>query len=170
MFATGIECSCPTREGGRGRHTQLETPDHYRLWRRDLELVRELGLRYLRYGPPLHRMLLGPGSYDWGFMDQVARVMQDLDVVPIIDLCHFGVPDWLENFQNPELPERLAEYAAAFAARYPLVRHYTPVNEMYVAARMTALDGVWNEQLRSETAFVTAVRHLARANVLMMQA
>jgi hypothetical protein len=29
---------------------------------------------------------------------------------------------------------------------------------------------VWNEQLRSETAFVTAIRHLARASVLMMQA
>jgi beta-glucosidase/6-phospho-beta-glucosidase/beta-galactosidase len=47
---------------------------------------------------------------------------------------------------------------------------YTPVNEMYVAARMSALEGVWNEQLRSETGFVTAVRHLARASVLMMQA
>ncbi|HKG32921.1 MAG TPA: hypothetical protein VKB22_04250, partial [Gemmatimonadales bacterium] len=42
--------------------------------------------------------------------------------------------------------------------------------EMYVAARMSALDGVWNEQLRSDGAFVTAIRHLARSSVLMMQA
>jgi beta-glucosidase/6-phospho-beta-glucosidase/beta-galactosidase len=95
--------------------------------------------------------------------------MRPLSIVPIADLCHFGVPDWLENFQNPEVPQRLAEYAGAFAKRYPWIRLYTPVNEMYVAARMSALEGVWNEQLRSETGFVTAVRHLARASVLMMQ-
>jgi beta-glucosidase/6-phospho-beta-glucosidase/beta-galactosidase len=95
--------------------------------------------------------------------------MQKLGIVPVVDLCHFGVPDWLENFQNPELPERLAEYAGAFARRYPWVRLYTPVNEMFVAARMSALDGVWNEQLRSESAFVNAIRQLARASVLMME-
>jgi beta-glucosidase/6-phospho-beta-glucosidase/beta-galactosidase len=170
MFATGIECSCPTIEGGRWRLDELEATDHYRYWRRDLELVRELGLRFLRYGPPLHLAFVAPGKYDWSFMDQVSGLMQRLGIVPIVDLCHFGVPDWLENFQNPQLPERLAEYAGAFAARYPWIRHYTPVNEMYVAARMSALDGVWNEQLRSERAFVTAIRHLARASVLMMQA
>jgi beta-glucosidase/6-phospho-beta-glucosidase/beta-galactosidase len=170
MFATGIECSCPTIENGRWRLDELEATDHYRFWRRDLELVRELGLCYLRYGPPLHRIFTGPRKFDWSFMDQVAGGMRELQVVPIADLCHFGVPEWLENFQNPELPERLAEYAGAFARRYPWIRLYTPVNEMYVAARMSALDGVWNEQLRSETAFVTAIRHLARASVLMMEA
>jgi beta-glucosidase/6-phospho-beta-glucosidase/beta-galactosidase len=170
MFATGIECSYPTIEGGRWRIDELEATDHYRYWRRDLELVRELGLSYLRYGPPLHLTFVAPGRYDWAFMDQVADWMQRLGIIPIVDLCHFGVPDWLENFQNPELPERLAEYAAAFAARYRWVQHYTPINEMYVAARMSALDGVWNEQLRSEQGFVTAIRHLARATVLMMQA
>lgn len=170
MFATGIECSCPTIEGGRWRLDELDATGHYRHWRHDLELVRELGLHYLRYGPPLHRILLAPSRYDWAFMDQVGEAMRTLDIVPIIDLCHFGVPDWLENFQNPELAQRLAEYAAAFAKRYPWIRHYTPVNEMYVAARMSALDGVWNEQLRSEAGFVTAVRHLARASVLIMQA
>ena len=170
MFATGIECSCPTIEGGRWRLDELEATDHYRYWRRDLELVRELGLRYLRYGPPLHRTFLAPARYDWAFMDQVAQAMRTLDIIPIADLCHFGVPDWLENFQNPELPQRLAEYAGAFAKRYPWIQLYTPVNEMYVAARMSALDGIWNEQLRSETAFVTAIRHLARGSVLMMEA
>jgi beta-glucosidase/6-phospho-beta-glucosidase/beta-galactosidase len=170
MFATGIECSCPTIEGGRWRIDELEATDHYRYWRRDLELVRDLGLRYLRYGPPLHRIFTGPGKFDWSFMDQVAESMRRLDLNPIVDLCHFGVPDWLENFQNRELPERLAEYAGAFAIRYPWIRLYTPVNEMYVAARMSALDGVWNEQLRSETAFVTAVRHMAHASLLMMTA
>src|SRR5256885_838630 len=170
MFATGIECSYPTIEGGRWRIDQLQETRHYEYWRRDLELVRELGLRYLRYGPPLHLVYQGPDKYDWSFTDKVSEAMQELGIIPIMDLCHFGLPDWLENFQNPEFPERLAEYSTAFAKRYSWVKFYTPVNEMYVTAKMSALDGAWNEQLRSEAAFTTATRHLAKASALSMQA
>jgi beta-glucosidase/6-phospho-beta-glucosidase/beta-galactosidase len=170
MFATGIECSYPTIDGGRWRIDQLKETRHYENWKRDLELVREVGLRYLRYGPPLHLVFLAPGKYDWTFTDRVSEFMQQLDIIPIMDLCHFGVPDWLENFQNAELPQRLSEYATAFAQRYPWVKFYTPVNEMYVTARMSALDGVWNEQLRSDDAFVRATCNLAKTSVLMMQA
>ena len=120
--------------------------------------------------PPLHLIHRGPGQYDWAFLDEVAAEMQRLGIVPIMDLCHFGLPDWLQNFQNPEAPHALADYARAFARRYPWVRLYTPVNEMYVCAKLSALEGLWNEQCKDERAFVTAVRHLAKANVLMMQA
>jgi len=170
MFATGIECSYPTIDGGRWRMDQMAACDHYRRWREDLGLVRELGLRHLRYGPPLHLMFRGPGRYEWGFMDAVAAEMRRLGIVPIIDLVHFGVPDWLENFQNPELPQALAEFAGAFARRYPWVKLYTPVNEMYVCTKLSALEGMWNEQRRDERSFVTAVRHVAKAGVLMAQA
>jgi beta-glucosidase/6-phospho-beta-glucosidase/beta-galactosidase len=76
------------------------------------------------------------------------------------------VPDWIGNFQNPELPRLFAEYAGAVAARYPWVRYWTPVNEIYVSARMSTLDGLWNEQLRTDRAFVTALKHLAAASKL----
>jgi beta-glucosidase/6-phospho-beta-glucosidase/beta-galactosidase len=170
MFATGIECSYPTLEDGRWRMDQMAACGHYRHWRTDLQLVRDLGLRYLRYGPPLHLINRGPGQYDWAFLDEVSAEMQRLGIVPIMDLCHFGLPNWLQNFQNPEVPQALADYARAFARRYPWVRFYTPVNEMYVCAKLSALEGLWNEQCRDERAFVTTVRHLAKASVLMMQA
>jgi beta-glucosidase/6-phospho-beta-glucosidase/beta-galactosidase len=103
-------------------------------------------------------------------MDEISQAMQELQIMPIMDLCHFGLPSWLGNFQNPEFPQRFAGYAAAFAGRYPWVNLFTPINEMYVTARMSALDGVWNEQLRSEAGFATAVRHLAKANLLASEA
>jgi beta-glucosidase/6-phospho-beta-glucosidase/beta-galactosidase len=170
MFGTGIESSYPTLEGGRWRLDLLEATGHYRRWRDDLRLVHDLGLRALRYGPPLHRVYGGPGRFDWGFTDEVVAELHRLGIEPVMDLCHFGLPSWLENFQNPEVPAALAEYAGAFARRYPGVRLYTPVNEMYVCARLSALEGAWNEQRRDEESFVRAVRHLARASVLMMQA
>jgi len=170
MFATGIECSYPTIEGGRWRHDQLADTKHYRYWRRDLELVRELGLKYLRYGPPFHLMYLGEGKYQWSFMDQVADAMKQLGIVPIMDLCHFGVPYWIGNFQNTDFPRLFAQYAGAFARRYHWVRLFTPIIDMYVTARMSALEWVWNEQLRRERALLNATRNVALASVLAMQA
>ena len=166
MFATGIECSYPTIDHGRIRRDQLDECGHYLRWREDVQLVKDLGLKVLRYGLPYHRTHLGPGKYDWDFADEVLREMQRLDITPILDLLHFGVPDWLQNFQNPELPLHFADYAAAVAERYPWVRYYTPVNEIYVAAKFSAKMGVWNEQLKTDAGFVTAIKHLVAASIL----
>ena len=166
MFATGIECSNPTISNGRVRRDLLAECGHYTHWQQDLALVRELGLTFLRYGLPYHLVHLGPGRFDWSFTDCVMLEMRDKGIEPILDLLHFGVPDWIGNFQNPALPRHFAEYAAAVAARYPWVRYWTPVNEIYVSARMSTLDGLWNEQIRTDLAFVTALKHLTAASKL----
>lgn len=173
VFATGIECSYPTVAGRDGRLTrvdELERCFHYERWREDLQLVRELRIRHLRYGPPLYRIHLAPGRYDWSFADDVFAEMLRLGIEPIVDLCHFGVPDWTDGFQDPDWPSLFAEYAAAFAARYPWVGLYTPVNEIFVAAKASALLGMWNERRRDEQSFVTALKHLVRANLLAADA
>ena len=167
IFATGIECSYPMTDRGRWRRDEMAATRHYERWREDFELARELGVTHIRYGPPLHLIFIGPGQYDWNWSDPVLAELKDFGPEPIVDLCHFGVPSWLANFQNPDLGAALAEYAGAFAQRYPWVRFYTPVNEIYVSARQSALDGRWNEQTRDEGAFVRAVVNLAVASIQM---
>lgn len=169
MFAVGIECSCPRIEGN-VRVDQLRDTGHYELWKTDLRLVRELGLRYLRYGPPIYKICAQQGHYDWAELDPVMNEMRRLGIVPIIDLCHFGLPDWMGDFQNPNWPMWFAEYAHAFAERYPWVRYYTPVNEIYVTALFSASYGWWNERLMSDHAFVTNIKHCCKASVLAMRA
>jgi beta-glucosidase/6-phospho-beta-glucosidase/beta-galactosidase len=172
LFATGIECSYPTIEtpNGRLRRDQMAECRHYERWRDDLQLVREMEIRYLRYGPPYYRMHLGPDHYDWAWTDAVLPEMRRLGIVPLLDLCHFGVPDWAGNFQNEDWPALFAAYAGAFARRYPWVRFYTPVNEMYITAEFSGYYGWWNERLQSHHGFVTALKNVARANVLAMRA
>lgn len=170
MFATGIECSAPTIANGAIRRDLLAECGHYDRWEEDLGLVREMGIPYLRYGLPYHLVHRGPGLYDWTFADLALDRMRRLGIVPILDLMHFGVPDWLGNFQNPELPLHFAAYADAVARRYGWVRHYTPVNEIYVTARISAKDGLWNEQLRSDRGFVTALKNLVSASILASHA
>jgi len=169
MFATGIENSIPTINNGRTRIDQMEKCGHYKNWRTDFDLLADLDLQVLRYGPPLHRTFLGPERYDWSFADMTFGELERRNIIPIVDLCHFGVPDWIGNFQNPDFPELFARYAEAFAQRFPWVQLYTPVNEMFVCATFSAAYGWWNEQLRSDPAFVTALKHIVKANVLAME-
>jgi beta-glucosidase/6-phospho-beta-glucosidase/beta-galactosidase len=169
MFATGIENSIPTINNGRTRIDQMEKCGHYTHWRTDFELLEELDIQVLRYGPPLHKTFIGPGRYDWSFADMTFAEILRRNIIPIVDLCHFGVPDWIGNFQNPDFPDLFATYAEDFARRFPWVQLYTPINEMFICAQFSAAYGWWNEQLRSDQAFVTALKHIVTANVLAME-
>lgn len=173
MFATGIENSYPNialPDGKTKRVDEMEKCDHYRRWKEDFQCVQALGIKHLRYGPPYYRVHLGPEKYDWSFTDEAFHALHAMGLHPIADLCHFGVPDWLENFQNPDFPRHFAEFASAFAKRYPWIRMYTPVNEIYIAATFSAQYGWWNERLTGDRNFVTALKHLCQANVLAMHA
>jgi beta-glucosidase len=170
MFATGIENSAPTIDGGKTRVDELEKCGFYKHWKTDFQLVQDLGIEVLRYGPPIHTTFIAPDKYDWGFADETFADLKRRDIVPIVDLCHFGAPDFIGNFQNPEFPQLFQRYARAFAERFTWVQLYTPVNEMYICATFSARYGWWNEQLSSDRGFVTALKHLVKANVLAMQA
>jgi beta-glucosidase/6-phospho-beta-glucosidase/beta-galactosidase len=170
IFATGVENSYPTVQGGSRRVDEMEKCGHYLHWKRDFEGVIELGIRFLRYGPPLHNTWLGPDRYDWEFADLAFAELRRLGIVPIVDLCHFGVPNWIGDFQNGDFPALFQTYARAFAARFPWVQLYTPVNEMFICAQFSGRWGWWNEQLTTDAGFVTALKHLVKANILAMEA
>src|SRR5947207_3112308 len=163
MFSTGIENSYPTIQQGRVRVDEMESCGHYKRWKEDFDKVEELGIQFLRYGPPLHKAFVGPGRYDWSFTDTTFTDLRSRKIIPITDLCHFGVPDWIGNFQNPDFPELFGQYAGAFARRFPWVRFYTPVNEIYVTALFSAQYGWWNDRLASDENFVTGLKPLAKA-------
>jgi beta-glucosidase len=169
LFATGIENSYPTIAGGR-RIDQMEKCGHYDRWEEDFALVRGMGITALRYGPPYYRTHVAPDRYDWSSADEPMRRLRELGIEVIADLCHFGVPSWLGGFQDPAFPVLFAEYARAFARRYPWVRYFTPVNEIFVCASFSALRGWWNECETSDAAFVRAMRNLCMAHELAVEA
>jgi beta-glucosidase/6-phospho-beta-glucosidase/beta-galactosidase len=173
IFCTGIENSYPVitnKAGQRMRRDGMLMSDHYDRWREDFQLVEDMGITFLRTGPPYYRCHQGPLKYDWSFPDQTFKRLRQMQIHPITDMCHFGVPDWAGDFQNPEWPPLFADYCRAFARRFPWVRFYTPVNEIYVCARFSGQLGWWNEQLKSDRAFVTAMRHMCRANIMAEEA
>jgi beta-glucosidase/6-phospho-beta-glucosidase/beta-galactosidase len=169
FFATGIENSYPTLPNGT-RIDQMVKSGHYERWDEDFQLVRELGLQALRYGPAYYRTHIAPDRFDWESCDAPMERLRQLDITVIADLCHFGVPSWLGGFQDPAFPILFADYARAFARRYPWVRYYTPVNEIFICASFSALLGWWNECEASDAAFVRALRNLCMAHELAVEA
>jgi len=169
LFATGIENSYPTIAGGR-RIDQMEKCGHYQRWEEDFALVREMGCDALRYGPPYYRVHAAPDRFDWSTADDPMNRLRELGIEVVADLCHFGVPDWLGGFQDAAFPVLFAEYARAFARRYPWVRCFTPINEIFICASFSALRGWWNECEVSDAAFARAVRNLCMAHELAIEA
>lgn len=119
--------------------------NHLHQWEDDLKLVKDTGLKTLRYPVPWHRIEPQRGVFEWGWMDEVMGFMQENGLNPIVDLVHHtSFPLWLEEgFANPELPEAELEYAQAFAERYPWVKDYTVFNEPFVTSLLCGHEGVW---------------------------
>jgi hypothetical protein len=170
MFATGVENSIPTIKGGRVRVDQMEAGGHYKHWKTDFELVEDTGIRFLRYGPPLHTAFVAPGRYDWEFADmafaELGGATSCRSWTSATSACRTGsATSRTRTSRSCSRPTR-----GRFAERFPWVQLYTPVNEMYICATFSAKYGWWNEQLKSDHGFVTALKHIVKANVLAMQA
>ncbi|MFN2483571.1 MAG: family 1 glycosylhydrolase [Candidatus Limnocylindria bacterium] len=168
VVATGIECSAPTIEGGI-RQDELRKTGHWDRYAEDFGLIREFGIRYLRYGIPFHVVAQLPRRFDWAWTDRALGALGTAELEPIADLLHFGVTDDLTGMGDPRLIERYARYVEAFVDRYPWVRYYTPVNEPLLTAVFSAGIGWWNERLRDQRALVHTIVNLATCAVLGME-
>ena len=162
VWATGIENTfVPQTRPGHRALDEYQLMGHYEHWREDLRLVRELGLRAMRWGVPWYRVApFQPGEFDWRWTDEVLPYMvEELGITPIIDMMHYGCPFWLRReFASAAYPDAVAEYAGAFARRYAgLVNWYTPLNEPIVTALYCGQRGLWPPYLRSERGYVTVL-------------
>jgi beta-glucosidase/6-phospho-beta-glucosidase/beta-galactosidase len=166
MFATGIECSYPTIQNGRVRRDQLAECGHYEHWRKDLSLVRDLGLKVLRYGLPYHLTHLGPGRYDFAFADEVMAEMRRLEITPILDLHAFRRARLARQLPEPRTADPFQRLRRGGRRTLPLGALLHAVNEIYVTARISRKDGQWNEQLKTDRGFVTAMKHLVASSIL----
>jgi beta-glucosidase len=150
------------------RLDEYELTHHYRRWRGDLDLMRELGVGMARYGIPWYRVNPGPGRWNWRWADGPLERMLELGIDPIVDLVHYGAPQWIRGgFLDPSFPERMAEYAGRVAERFRgHILWYTPLNEPRIAAWYCGRLGWWPPYRRSWRGFVDIITALCRGIAL----
>jgi len=180
IFLTGIENSDPVVHGNTRRDQLKEAHNFYENFEQRLEKIASLGITWIRFGPRYSGAHMGKGEFDFDFTDKVMQKCEELGLVVVADLLHFGLPEWLhgENrdnifFQNSQFPYLFREYARAFAERYPQVQYFTPVNEPFITATFSTKYGMWNEQLATswndDTSFVRAVSNISKAVIFAKQ-
>jgi beta-glucosidase/6-phospho-beta-glucosidase/beta-galactosidase len=147
------------------RVDEYDRSGHLHLLEQDLADVAALGVRVWRYGMPWRLTEPEPGRYDWRWWDRALAACEAHGLEPVVDLCHFGLPDHYPGFCDPAWVEGFYRYVDAFLARYPGPRWFTPVNEPGITATMSGLLGVWNDARASEADYVTALGHVALANL-----
>ena len=158
-WMTGFECSTFPQVG----MDELELTQHDRFWGSDIVRAHQAGCRVLRYGIRWHVVNPRPHQWDWSSLDGPMELMRHLDMEPIVDLFHFGVPEWLgTGVLTSIFPDFQAELCREFARRYPWVRWYTPTNEPYIMAQFGGENGTWYPYAHGPGNFVQAIRNVAR--------
>ncbi len=173
-MASGIELwggiECTVNRVGDTYIDQIKMSGH-ELRRGDAERFANLGLKALRF--PVLWERLAPEDLrqiDWSSTDQRLAEAQALGLRVIVGFVHHGSGPKYTHLLDPEFPEKLADFAAAFAARYPWVEAYTPVNEPLTTARFSGLYGVWYPHGRSDETFLRALLVECRAIMATMRA
>jgi len=174
LWATGIEdtfITAPWAQTGRILD-EYELTDHYRRCYDDAALIKQLGVSTARYGIPWHRINPARGVWDWDWTDRALHRLLELQIDPIVDLVHYGLPAWIEGaYLNPAYPELVASYAAQVAQRFKgRIRAYTPLNEPRVTAWYCGKLGWWPPNRRGWRGFVQVMLAICRGIVLTVEA
>lgn len=102
---------------------------------RIMRCCRRSGLRWRARAFPGPSSTRGIGDYDFSIIDPLLAAQRRHNILPILDLCHYGYPDDLDPLSDVDgFVARFTAYARA-AARYVAERAHhgplciTPVNE-----------------------------------------
>ncbi len=164
----GVECTINRVEGVYFEQL-IRTGHRHRL--SDFERFASLGIKALRH-PILWEETAPDGTAraDWSWADASLECLKKFAIKPVVGLIHHGSGPRATNLLDPEFPQRLSDYAAAVARRYPWIADYTPVNEPLTTARFSALYGHWYPHKHDDLSFARALLNQCRAVILSIRA
>jgi dTDP-4-dehydrorhamnose reductase len=137
----------------------------------DIDRLASLGGRTTRYPVLWERTAPdSPDDPDFRWAEERLSLLRAAGVRPIVGFMHHGSGPRYTSLLDPEMPEKLAVYARAFAERFPWVDAFTPVNEPLTTARFSALYGHWYPHARDGRSFARALLNQCRATALAMRA
>lgn len=152
--------------------------DHYRRWKDDVALMRDLGLQAYRFSVSWSRILPeGVGRTNQAGIDFYSRLVDELlahDIEPLLTLYHWDLPAALDNrggWLNREVADWFAEYASTlYRALDGRVKKWVTLNEPWVITDGGYLHGALAPGHRSRFEAPIASHNLMRAHGAAVQA
>jgi beta-glucosidase len=152
--------------------------DHYRRWKDDVALMRELGLRAYRFSVSWSRVLPeGTGRVNQAGLDFYSRLVDELlanDIEPLLTLYHWDLPAALDDkggWLNRDCADWFAEYGRVlYRALDGRVKKWVTLNEPWVITDGGYLHGALAPGHRSKYEAPIASHNLMRAHGAAVQA
>jgi len=151
--------------------------DHYRRYREDVALMRELGLNAYRFSTSWSRVLPeGRGRLNpvgLGFYERLVDTLLEQGIQPMLTLYHWDLPaalDRLGGWLNPDSADWFADYAQVlFRALDDRVKLWVTLNEPWVVVDGGYLHGALAPGQRNPFAAPVAAHNLLRAHAKAVQ-
>lgn len=152
--------------------------DHYRRWREDLGLMKQLGLDAYRFSIAWPRVVpLADGRVNeagLAFYDRLVDALLEAGITPFPTIYHWDLPQAQQDrggWPERSTAERFGEYAAVVARRLgDRVINWATFNEPLCSAWIGHLDGNMAPGWKDLKAAVRASYHLHLAHGLAVQA
>jgi hypothetical protein len=132
FLQAGFECSTHLNSSGH-RLDLLVSTEHDRYTRADYDRLLAYGIRTARVAACWHKIEANPGDYDFSSLTAFLDAAEDKGIELILDILHFGWPDFIDIF-SPEFPAHFAAFTRALVhtlkSRSGGPRFIAPVNEM----------------------------------------
>lgn len=152
--------------------------DHYRLWKDDVRLMRELGLQAYRFSVSWSRILPdGTGRVNQPGLDFYSRLVDELlanGIEPLLTLYHWDMPAALDDrggWLNRDCADWFADYGnVLYRALDGRVKKWVTLNEPWVITDGGYLHGALAPGHRSRYEAPIASHNLMRAHAAAVQA
>jgi len=152
--------------------------DHYRRFREDVALMRELGLNAYRFSIAWGRVLpLGRGATNeagLGFYERLVDELLKAGIEPLVTLYHWDLPAALEEqggWLNPDIAGWFADYAATAYRRLDgRVKKWVTINEPWVVSDGGYVRGVLAPGRNTRHEAPIVAHNLLRAHGAAVQA
>ena len=152
--------------------------DHYRRWKQDVALMRELGLKAYRFSVSWSRIHPeGTGRVNQKGLDFYSRLVDELlanDIEPLATLFHWDLPAALDDrggWLNRDCADWFAEYGSTlYRALDGRVKKWATINEPWVVTDGGYLHGALAPGHRSRYEAPIAAHNLMRAHGAAVQA
>lgn len=165
---TWMAQSDPAYDGDRRLLDEYALTEHDERFEDDLALARDLGVTSVRTSVPWYLSEPSPEQYDFDWFDRVIDHCLKLDLVPIVDLIHYGTPAWMETgIGDARFEASLAAYARKLGGHFRgRVSHFTPHNEPQLAALYGGALGLFPPYGQTAQRWAELGVRIARAMVL----